>query len=99
MGLVLLALIVTFACHAAAPPAVETRLPAGLWGWPVKKQIAYLIDALKDVDEEQLCCHDSTYLKRDPRVLALVKLGDAAVPALIDAVERDNRETRAFWHR
>jgi hypothetical protein len=75
------------------------KLPDGFDGWDVKKKVAHLIDALDEVDARQSGQPGGVDLGDDPRVRALIKLGDAAVPALIDAVEGDTRLTRSvhFW--
>ena len=53
----------------------------------VNKKIAYLIDSLQDVDARQDGQPGGVDLAGDFRVAALIKIGDAAVPALIDVLE------------
>src|SRR5262249_47772884 len=78
-----------------APPALPKDLPR----WDVKKRVAYLIEALEEVDARQGGQPGGVDLASDPRVEALIACGDAAVPALIDAFEKDERLTRSvhFW--
>ena len=77
-----------------APP-----IPSKFDSWDKAKQIAWLIDSLDEVDERQMSQPGDVPLALNPRVMALVAIGDAAVPALIDTIERDNRLTRSvhFW--
>lgn len=64
-----------------------------------KNQIEFLIDALQDVDARQDGQPGGVHLAGDFRVAALIKIGDPAVPALIDVLEKDARLTRSvhFW--
>ena len=73
--------------------------PAEFENWDVQKKVAYWIDALDEVDAQQMGQPGGVSLAEDRRVEALIKLGDAAVPALIDAIEKDERLTRSvhFW--
>lgn len=75
------------------------KWPEGFEGWDQKKKIARLIDWLDEVDARQLGQPGGVSLGEDRRVAALVAIGDPAVPALIDAVEKDERLTRSvhFW--
>jgi hypothetical protein len=72
-------------------------LPECFGAWKTRKKIAYLIDALDEVDARQRSQPGGVDLRSDPRVRGLIRLGDAAVPALIDAVERDGRLTRSVY--
>jgi hypothetical protein len=74
-------------------------LPDGFDGWETNKKVAHLIDALDEVDARQWGQPGGVDLASDARVAALIKIGDPAVPALIDAVEKDGRLTRSvhFW--
>jgi len=60
-----------------------------------RKKIDWLIDSLEEVDARQWGQPGGVPLGMDRRVVALIEIGDAAVPALIDAVERDGRLTRS----
>jgi hypothetical protein len=73
--------------------------PKGFDSWETKKKIAWLIDSLEEVDVRQWGQPGGVSLGMDRRVAALIDIGDAAVPALIDAVEKDDRLTRSvhFW--
>ncbi len=75
------------------------KWPEGFDGWPVKRKLAYLVEALEEVDARQWGQPGGVDLASDRRVAALIALGDAAVPALIDVVENDERLTRSvhFW--
>lgn len=75
-------------------------LPKGFPNWKVEKKIAFLVDALEDVSARQAGQPGfGVPLGRDPRVRALVKIGDRAMPALLDVIENDDRLTRSvgFW--
>jgi hypothetical protein len=62
-------------------------LPIGYSTWDPKRKLEYLIDRLEDVDEQ------TWDVSKDPRVAALVALGDSAVPRLVDVIEKDKRLT------
>jgi hypothetical protein len=70
-------------------------LPSDFEKWAVEKKVTYLIDALEEVDARQIMQPGSVNLKSDRRVAELIRLGDAAVPALIDVLENDQRLTRS----
>ena len=74
-------------------------LPKDLAGWPVEKRIAYLVKTLEDVEVRQNSQPGRVHLGFDDRVLALISIGDQAVPALIDCIEGDTRLTRSvhYW--
>ncbi len=76
---------------SALPDEVAARPPAERVGW--------LIDALEEVDARQFSQPGGVDLSSDWRVAALIDLGEVAVPALIEAVEGDERLTRSvhFW--
>jgi hypothetical protein len=68
--------------------------------WDTKKKTAYLIDQLDEVDTRQRgTAPGRVDLSTDRRVRELIRLGDSAVPALIDALKCDERLTRSafFW--
>ena len=65
--------------------------PDGYAAWDDKKKAAYLIETL---DEIGRLIDDHLDVTSHPRYLALVDLGDAAVPGLIDVLEKDDRLTR-----
>jgi hypothetical protein len=73
--------------------------PDGFDSWEPKKKIAWLIESLEEVDARQWGQPGGVPLGMDRRVAALIEIGDPAVPALIDAVEKDGRLTRSvhFW--
>ncbi len=79
-----------------APPE---NWPQGFDSWPREKKITWLIDSLEEVDARQWGQPGGVPLGMDRRVAALIEIGDPAVPALIDAVEKDGRLTRSvhFW--
>jgi hypothetical protein len=66
--------------------------PPGYAGWPVRRQIAYLIDILEDIPPNHPSPVESVESMK--HVFALVEKGDAAVPALLAVVENDTRITR-----
>jgi hypothetical protein len=82
----------TFGKASRFPPPALARMPKG-------KQAEVLISMLDEVDARQRGQPGWVNLAADPRVRALIELGDDAVPALIDAVEKDTRLTRSvhFW--
>ena len=63
--------------------------------WPTPKKVAHLIKALEDVDVVQMGQPGHVIFAMDVRVSALIDIGDAAVPALIDTIENDTRLTRS----
>ena len=73
--------------------------PKGFDSWDTPKKLTWLIDSLDEVDARQWGQPGGVPLEMDPRVIALVQLGDAAVPTLIDTIEKDERLTRSvhFW--
>jgi hypothetical protein len=73
---------------------VPTELPVEL-----NKKIAALITALDEVDARQSGQPGGVNLGEDWRVKSLIEIGEAAVPALIDAFDTDTRLTRSvhFW--
>jgi hypothetical protein len=73
--------------------------PDGFDKWAAKKKASYLIDALEEVDARQWGQPGGIDLASDRRVQELIRQGDAVVPALIDAMEKDERLTRSvhFW--
>jgi hypothetical protein len=79
--------------------ATPTKLADGFDTWEVWKKLAYLIEALEEVDARQEGQPGGVNLAEDFRVQALIRIGDAAVPALIDVIDKDARLTRAvhFW--
>jgi hypothetical protein len=79
--------------------APAEKWPDGFDQWEAKKKIAFLIDALEEVDARQTGQPGGVDLASDRRVEELIRIGDAAVPALIDALEKDERLTRSvhFW--
>lgn len=78
----------------AAPEA-----PKDVASWPDEKKTQWLIEQLEQVDARQWGQPGGVDLGDDWRVEALMDVGEAAVPALIDCIEKDSRFTRAmhFW--
>lgn len=75
--------------------ATPADWPAGFAGWDVRKKVAHPIDSLDAIGRPPGAATEGwREFPDDRRYQALVNLGDAAVPALIDAVERDGRLTR-----
>ncbi|MBI5722623.1 MAG: hypothetical protein HZA50_01600 [Planctomycetes bacterium] len=70
-------------------------LPADIDNWPLEKRVAFLIDCLDEVDVQQNAAPGGVEYWNEPLVLALIRCGDPAIPALLDAVEKDNRLTRS----
>jgi hypothetical protein len=62
---------------------------------PIGERIAWLIRELDEVNALQLGEPGGVNLEDDWRVADLVEIGDAAVPALIDCLEHDERLTRS----
>lgn len=77
-------------------PPSPTEAPAELAAWPVERQVAWLVEQLEHCRLGHLedLVRDSVSFDGDWRVAALVRIGDPAVPALIDAFERDERLLR-----
>jgi hypothetical protein len=73
--------------------------PDGFDKWEAKKKVVWLIDSLDEVDARQFSQPGSVPLSQDRRVVELIRLGDVAVPGLLDALEFDNRLTRSvhYW--
>ena len=78
------------------PPA---GWPEGFEARPPAERATWLVQALEEVDARQFGQPGGVDLTSDRRVRALIELGDVAVPALIEAVEKDERLTRSvhFW--
>jgi hypothetical protein len=74
------------------PPAT----PKEIASWPVNQRIDYWISRLEDVDSRSIEHGGFIQLYNDARVDALIKIGDPAVPALIDCLDRDRRLTRSM---
>lgn len=64
-----------------------------------EEQIAWLVKALEDVDARQRGQPGGVGLTDDWRIEGLIDRGDAAVPALIDVLDKDERLMRSmhFW--
>jgi len=73
--------------------------PGGFSKWSDADKTEFLIESLEEVDARQFSQPGSVDLVMDPRVGGLIKIGDAAIPALIDTIENDDRLTRSvhFW--
>lgn len=81
---------------AKAPPKSP---PAEYEHWTPDKKVAFWIDRLEEVDARQTDQFGVVDTYGDPRVQALIQLGDVAVPALIDTCESDERLTRSVCFR
>lgn len=70
--------------------------PLEFAAWDVSKKVSFLIGSLDEVELGTGSRIERYFTDRptDWRVTALLELGDAAIPALIDAFERDRRLTR-----
>lgn len=86
--------------------AAPAKLPGGFDTWDARKKLTYLVEALEEVDARQEGQPGGVNLAEDFRVQALIRLGDAAVPTLIDVIDKDERLTRSVhfwrdfdWHR
>jgi len=71
----------------------STELPTDFGTWNMSRRITFLIDGLDEVDQQRDNYFRPAWVD-DKRVVALVRCGDAAIPALLDALERDKRLTR-----
>lgn len=73
--------------------------PRGFDQRPVEDRVHRLIQELQEVDRRQMSQPGGVDVSSDPRVEALVAIGDSAVPALIDCIDTDKRLTRSvsFW--
>jgi hypothetical protein len=71
------------------------EVPDGFSRWEEKKQIEFLTGSLDQIQEiiPERIQHTTTPLP--PRIAKLIALGDRAIPALLEALENDNRMTRA----
>jgi hypothetical protein len=74
--------------------------PPGFEGWPIKRRIAHLIDALDSagVGESGMGAAWGPF-RYDDYVGALVEIGEDAMPALLDAFEKDTRLSRRVTYR
>jgi hypothetical protein len=73
--------------------------PEEFSGWSTKKKIAYLIDGLEEIHLIQPGQPAGIPFGSDWRVVALIELGEVAVPDLIQVLEKDERLTRTvhYW--
>jgi len=78
-----------------APPE---NWPDGFETWDVRKKAAYLIDALDEMDARPTGQRLEMDVFSDRRIKALIGLGDAAVPDLIAAFEKEERLTRTVGY-
>jgi hypothetical protein len=74
------------------------KLPDDFAEWDRVKQVRYLVDVLGDVDftlaGDFLLRYRRTPIELDFRLQAFIKIGETAVPALLDVAEKDQRLTR-----
>ena len=69
-------------------------LPKGFDTWDANRRLAFLIESL---DETQVSSSTVLNVPVDaPRLAALLDLGEAAVPSLLDVLEKDDRMTRCI---
>ncbi len=73
--------------------------PEGFKSWEQGKKIAWLIDSLDEVDDRHMALRGQDEWPVDHALATLLDIGDPAVPALIDAIEKDERLTRSVEHR
>lgn len=78
---------------AKAPPK---DWPKGFADWDTTRRVRYLIDSLDEISPEPSVGRFGREwsIDSDRRFTALFEMGDAAVPALLDAAEGDTRLTR-----
>lgn len=78
-------------------PVTPDELPADFRDWRLDRRVAYLIHGLQDVeDHSDHFLGPMDYHTSEKLVVALIEIGEPAVPALIDCVEKDTRLTRAL---
>lgn len=77
----------------------DQEWPAGYDKWETEKKIKFLISSLDEVDARQMGQPGGVPLSSDRRIMELIKIGDPAIPALLDSLEFDKRLTRSvhFW--
>ena len=71
-------------------------LPDDFPGWPADKRVARLIERLDEIDAPQRGSPGAIELDQDRRFIDVCDAGEAAVPALIECVEKDPRLTRSY---
>jgi hypothetical protein len=78
---------------------VPKRLPKDFPAWDEKRRVAWLIDSLDEVNVIQTSQPGHVNLAEDFRVKELIRIGDAAVPDLIETLDNDPRLTRSehYW--
>lgn len=76
-----------------------TRLPEGFETWETRARVEFLVESLSAVWAQQQGMPGGVDLTEDIFVHSLIEIGDPAVPRLIEALEKDERLTRAthFW--
>jgi hypothetical protein len=77
-------------------PVME--LPKELASWSKDKKLAYLITSLEDLCAPSFVGTGHIPFLDDFRITALISLGESAVPALIEAMDKDTRLTRHPEH-
>jgi hypothetical protein len=70
------------------------ELPEGFSRWNKKKQLAFLLESLHDTEDYLPGLRGTNRLQSSPRVAALIKIGEPAVPAVLDMLEKDPGMTR-----
>ncbi len=71
-----------------------TAPPDDFESWPPERRVSWLVEQLDEIAVPQDGSPGGVPLWQDWRVQRLIGEGDAAVPALLDAVEHDGRFTR-----
>ncbi|OWK40935.1 putative lipoprotein [Fimbriiglobus ruber] len=79
--------------------AKKEEWPADFDRWDIKKKLAYLLDGLDEIEVRQWMQPGGVDIGSDRRVGELIRMGEPVVPALIDALEADERLTRSvhYW--
>lgn len=75
------------------------KLPEAYAKWSVEEKIKFLIQDFQEIDEFQMSQPGGVHLGNNYRVRELAKLGEAALPALFDCLEKDERLVRtiSYW--
>lgn len=74
--------------------APDEKWPVDFETWVSSKKMNFLIERLDEVEALQHSMHGAPGFGETAAVEALIKLGDAAVPALMDVIEKDTRLCR-----
>lgn len=79
-------------------PAAD-KLPEEYAKYSVEEKIKFLIKDFQEIDEHQMMQPGGVALSNNFRVREMAKLGEAALPALFDCIEKDQRMVRvvSYW--